>query len=163
MNNINQIGFISTRIRQLKSAVMHTVSNEVLNLPDITVHAIDVDAGGFVWFTILKPPRNVVEEEKSFYVSLDFFRETMPFCLNISGVARLITSKEEIATLPEVLQEHITPERLMVSVKIKEVDYYEEEEKENETTTWFQKCRNFWNQAFSLDEYYTPFHLRSAN
>ena len=163
MNSPDQIGFLSTRIKQLKSAVMHTLSNEVLNLPDITVHAIDVDLGGFVWFTILKPARNVADEEKSFYVSLDFFKASMPFCLNISGVARLITSIEEIETLPQALKKNITPDRLMVSVKIKEVDYYEEEESVTEKATWFQKCRNFWNQAFSLDEYYTPFHLRSAN
>jgi hypothetical protein len=43
MEPTNEIGFISTRIKQLQSAVLHTYPNKELDLPDITVHAIDVD------------------------------------------------------------------------------------------------------------------------
>ncbi len=152
MDTTNNIGFISTSIKQLKNAVMHTHSNDLINLPDITVHAIDVDDNGFLWFTILKPQEPVAQEDKCFYVGLNFYRKGIPFILNISGIANLVTSKAAIDELPLTLKRKVTEDRLMVKVKIREVDYYEHQVSEPDNL--IQKCKNLWAEIFETEAYY---------
>ena len=155
MNTTDQIGFISTRIKQLQSAVLHTFSNEVFDLPDLTVHAIDVDAKGCVWFSILKPKNDVGNCGKSFYVSLDFYRKALPFYLTISGAASFVANADEIKRLPGFLRSDITEDRLLVCVKIMQADYFEEEE--NKEKNWFQKCREMFGPAFHVKSYLPVF------
>ncbi|CAN5452188.1 hypothetical protein BH11BAC3_BH11BAC3_14160 [soil metagenome] len=152
MDTTDNIGFISTSIKQLKNAVMHTHSNDLINLPDITVHAIDVDDNGFLWFTILKPHDPIAPEGKSFYVGLNFYRKGIPFLLNISGIASLVTTEDALSKLPLVLKRKVTDDRLMVSVKIKDVDYYEIEE--SEPNSIMQKCKKLWAEIFETEAYY---------
>ncbi|MEO6230653.1 MAG: hypothetical protein ABJB11_01360 [Ferruginibacter sp.] len=152
MDTTNNIGFISTSIKQLKNAIMHTHSNDLINLPDITVHAIDVDDNGFLWFTILKPQEPIAPEDKSFYVGLNFYRSGIPFLLNISGIANLVTTQAALNELPLVLKRKVTDDRLMVRVKIRDVDYYEIEE--NESHSIMQKCKNLWAEIFETEAYY---------
>ena len=155
MNTADQIGFISTRIKQLQNAVLHTFSNEVLNLPDLIVHAIDVDDKGCVWFSILKPKNDMENFGKSFYVSLDFYRKALPFYLTISGAASFVTNADEIKKLPVFLRSDITEDRLLVCVKIMQADYFEEEE--NKEKNWFQKCRGMFGASFPVKSYLPVF------
>jgi general stress protein 26 len=151
MENRNEIGIISTRIKQLQSAVLHTYSNDVLNLPDITVHAIDVDELGCVWFTILKDTAPEQLLTSDFYVSLNFFKKELPFFLNISGVAQIVTDQKAIKQLPEFVKSNVTEERLLVSVKIMDAEYFEHEKTDEHT--WFQKCKSMFSSVFVNEDY----------
>jgi hypothetical protein len=151
MENRNEIGFISTRIKQLQSAVLHNYSNDVLNLPDIIIHAIDVDDVGCVWFTILRDtaPQQLLASE--FYVSLNFFKKGLPFFLNISGVADIITDSTAIDGLPTFIRSNVTDDRLLVCVKIMDAEYFEHENTDEHT--WFQKCKSMFSSVFIKEEY----------
>ncbi|MEO6722164.1 MAG: hypothetical protein ABIN67_17490 [Ferruginibacter sp.] len=151
MKSPNQIGFISTKIKQLQSAVLHTHPNDVLNLPDITVHAIDVDEGGCVWFTVLKLAEKNKLISKPFYVSLNFFKKEFPFFLNISGVATLITNKAAMDQVPGFIRNNVTGDRLLVCVKIMNAEYFEHERAEEHN--WFQKCKTRLAAIFVDEDY----------
>ena len=151
MEPTNEIGFISTRIKQLQSAVLHTYPNKELDLPDITVHAIDVDDLGCVWFTILKSADQNKLLSKPFYVSLNFFKDSLPFFLNISGVAEFITNKESIKQLPGFIRSNVTEDRLLVCVKIMSAEYFEQEKPGEQN--WFQKCKNIFASVFVNEDY----------
>lgn len=154
MDTTNNIGFIATSIKELKNAVMHTHSNDFINLPDVTVHAIDVDDNGYLWFTILRPQDPIPQEHTSFYVGFNFYRTGIPFVLNISGIANLVTTQAEIENLPLTLKGKFTDDRLMVKVKIMEVDYYEQEVPKRSGV--LQKCKNLWAEIFETESY-SPF------
>ena len=158
MNESNQIGFISTRIKQLETAVVQSGSDNWLHLKDITVHAIDVDEGGYVWFTVLKPAESIAQYPSSFDVELNFYKKGMPFCLNLSGKAKLVSAPLEIRELPAYIQQQVTADRLLVSVKIMNVDYYEEEPQK--AGNWLQGIKNKWSNALHPAGYFSLNNLR---
>ena len=151
MEKTNEIGFIATRIKQLQNAVLHSYPNEELSLPDITVHAIDVDDLGCVWFTILKSGDQKKLLSKPFYVSLNFFKDSLPFFLNISGVAEFITDKDAIDQLPRFIVSNVTEDRLLVCVKIMNAEYFEQEKPGEQN--WFQKCKSIFASVFVNEDY----------
>lgn len=155
MNTHNQIGFITTKIEELETAVLHSHSNSVLNIKSALVRTLQVDVNGNIWFTIHKPQQEITQFDKQFPVGLNYYKKGSDFFLNVFGVARIITDPEELACVD--MYNHIKNEansdQILVCVRIMNANYYEKESAKN--TNWLSKCKNiFLGIFFNDDNYY---------
>lgn len=114
MNTQNQVGFITDKIKQLQTAILHSHSNCLLKFPDSLAKTLQVDEAGCVWIAVKKPLQMVHEFDRSFNVGLNYYRKGIPFFLNIFGVARLIIDPEETNQLSPSLRKECNNEDLLV-------------------------------------------------
>ncbi len=152
----SQLGFISSKINELQTAVFHSHSNSVLNLNATIINTVKIDDNGYIWFFINKPTQKVTEFEKQFPVALNYYKKGTPFFLNVFGVARIVIDPEELVCatdMDESIKNGMSPDKILVSVKIANVNYYE---KETETSkTWFNKLKKAVSSVFiPEDDYY---------
>ncbi len=150
MNTNNHLGFITGKIEELGTAVLHSHSNSVLNIKSTIVKTRQVDDNGNVWFTICKPVQEITQFDKQFPVALNYYRKGSPFFLNIFGVARIVTDPEELTCAALNNQLAVADDQILVCVKMLNANYYEKEEAKN--LSWFARCKNALKGIFSVEE-----------
>lgn len=152
MNTHNHIGFITTKIEELETAVLHSHCNSVLNIKSTIVKTLQVDANGNIWFTIGRPQQEITQFEKQFPVALNYYKKGSPFFLNVFGVARIVTDPEELtcAHLFNHIENGIDSDQVLLCVKMMNANYYEKEDAKN--VSWLTKCKNALLGIFSFDE-----------
>ena len=153
MKTSNHIGFITQKILDLKTAILYSHSNSVLKLPNSIVETLYVDAVGCVWLSVSKPTQYLHEFDRSFYVSLNYYKKDSPFFLNTSGIARVVIDPEELNQLHENVLQHYNKEKLLVCVRILKANYYEKHTKKEENI--YKKCKQTITSLFyGSNEYY---------
>ena len=125
MNTQDQLNFLITKIEDLQTAVLHNCSNCVLNVPSGVVNTLHVDETGCIWFTIYKPVQHIAEFDRRFPVALHYYQKGRPFFLDIQGMARLVIDPEEINSLPFDAKAELTPNRILICVKITSANYHQ--------------------------------------
>jgi general stress protein 26 len=151
MNTHNQLEFITSKIEELETAVLHSHCNSVLNIKSTIVKTRQVDENGHIWFTISKPQQQITEFEKQFPVALNYYKKGSPFFMNVFGVARIVCDPEELTCAD--LNNHIhtdNSKETLLCVKILNANYYEKEAAKN--TSWLTKCKNALLGIFAFDE-----------
>src|SRR6478735_3398055 len=158
MNTTTQLGFISSKINELQTAVFHSHSNGVLNLNPTVIKTLQIDENGYIWFYVNKPVQAVTEFEKQFPVALNYYKKGAPFFLNVFGIARIVIDPEELVcvTLDNEINNGITSDKILVSVKIVNVNYYEKEPEVPKN--WLSKIKKVLSELFVPGEnfYYNP-------
>jgi hypothetical protein len=152
-----QLDFITSKITELGTAVFHSHSNSVLNLNPTVIRTLKIDENGNIWFMVNKPAQIVTEFEKQFPVALNYYKKGTSFFVNVFGIARIINDPEELqcATLDNDIE--ISDEKLLLSVKITNVNYYEKESYVKKS--WFTKFKKAISELFipgEEDFYYNP-------
>lgn len=144
MQNTTSLPFITERIRNLNTAVMHCHSNQVLKIKSTVIDTTHVDELGNVWFYIEKPPQQVNEFEREFPVALNYFKKGCPYYINIFGLARIIIEPEELVEcmVDESLnlQPATVENKILLRVKISNVNYYGNEPVEK--TSLMERFKN---------------------
>lgn len=159
----NQQFFITGKIQELQTAILHFHTDSVLKLPTSVAQTLHVDEAGCLWMTVSKPAQVINEFDKSFHVALNYYRKGKPFFVNTYGVARLVTDPEETSQLPAQLKEEYAKGKLILCVRMKEVNYYEKEN--NYEQSFLQKCKqritglfadnsNYYHVDFDEQKYY---------
>lgn len=163
MNTQNQIGFITTKIEELGTAVLHSHSNSVLNIKSTIVNTLQVDTNGNIWFAISKPQQEITQFEKQFPVGLNYYKKGSPFCLNVFGVARIVSDPEELtcADLFNDLKNDINSPQILLCVKMMTANYHETELAKN--TNWLTKFKNALLGIFSFDDENYYWNMRVEN
>ncbi len=158
MNTSTQIDFINSKITELGTAVFHSHSNSVLNLNPTVINTLKVDENGYIWFFVNKPAQTVTEFEKQFPVALNYYKKGIPFFLNVFGIARIVIDPEELAcvALDNEIRNGIKSDKILLSVKITNVNYYEKEA--DMAKSWFTKFKKVMSDIFipGEDSYYIP-------
>ncbi len=157
MNTQNQIGFITGKIQQLQTAILHSHSNCLLKFPDSLAKTLQVDEVGCVWIVVKKPRQLMHEFDRSFHVGLNYYRKSTPFFLNIYGMARLVIDPEEINQLPPSLSMECNNENLLLCIRILQANYYENQPRTKQST--FQKCKQSILSLFMEDNNYYHFDI----
>ena len=67
-------------------------------------------------------------------------------------MAKLVLGASEFEALPATIRQHVTEDRLLVSVKIMNVDYYEDEPATSKS--WLQEMKSKWYDAFQSTGYF---------
>jgi general stress protein 26 len=127
MNTQNEIGFITGKILELQTAILHIHSNTLLNSPASLVYTQHVDEKGWLWMLISKPLQYHHELDCSFHVALNYYKKGSAFFLNTYGLASVVNSPEEISQMPQALLQNYSSEKLLICVHILEANYYENE------------------------------------
>jgi general stress protein 26 len=157
MNTITQLGFITSKINELETAVFHSLSNSVLNLNPTVIKHLKIDDDGYIWFLVNKPVQKVTEFEKQFPAALNYYKKGTSFFLNVFGIARIIIDPEELAcvSIDNEIENDIFGNKILLSVKITNVTYYE---KDSANKRWLSKIRKTWAKLFVPEEdFYYPF------
>jgi hypothetical protein len=84
--NLNEI---RRKILKLRTAIMYSMCDDVLKLPNSIVTALRVDKEGQLWFVCEKPTLNIAEYDHSFPVRLHFYHKGVFFHLEVSGKATI--------------------------------------------------------------------------
>lgn len=160
MNTNNQLGFITNKIGELETAVLHSHCNSVLNIKSTVVRTRQIDESGNIWFTISKPQQEITQFEKQFPVALNYYKKGSPFFMNVFGVARIVNDPEELicADLNNHIKNDIDSEQILLCVKILNANYYE---KETENANWITRCKNALLGIFSFDDDHYYWHYGS--
>ncbi|MCW3088899.1 MAG: hypothetical protein JWQ78_2285 [Sediminibacterium sp.] len=163
MNTQNHLGFITTKIEELGTAVLHSHCNSVLNIKSTIVNTQQVDENGNIWFTISRPQQEITQFEKTFPVALNYYKKGSTFFLNVFGVARIVSDPEELtcATLNSDIKTEIATDQVLLCVKIMNANYYEKEEAKN--ASWLTRCKNALLGIFDFDDdsYYWNMRVNS--
>lgn len=156
MNTPTQLGFIAAKIGELETAVFHSHSNSVLNLNATVIRTLKIDDNGYIWFYVNKPVQAVTEFEKQFPVALNYYKKGTPFFLNVFGIARIVNDPEELECVALDNEIPHADDKLLLSVKIANVNYYEKEPDINKS--WFSKVKKAVSDLFipGEDFYYNP-------
>jgi len=111
--------FIKDKVSGLRNAIMYSMSNELIRLPNSIVTALKVDEMGQLWFVCEKPMGWTDDAAKSFPVSLHFYRKGVQYFMNLSGKAEIVNNAykgPEMATKP-----------LLIKMDILNIEYTEME------------------------------------
>src|SRR5687767_11787110 len=83
--------FISEKIAELRTAVMYSMSNGLVKLPNDIVTFVNIDEEGQLWFLSHLPPQLLSECEKVFPARLHFFRKGHDYFVEVSGKATIVS------------------------------------------------------------------------
>jgi general stress protein 26 len=87
--------FIRKKINELHTALMYSMSEELIRTPNAMVNALQVDNEGNLWFSFKAPLQYMNEYEESFPVRLNFFRKGISYHMEVRGKASIIKNQEE--------------------------------------------------------------------
>ena len=153
----NQIGFITQKIQELHTAILHCHSNSLLKLPTSLINTLYVDEVGCVWIAVNKPTQFLQEFDRSFHVALNYYKKGSPFFLNTLGMARVVIDPEELNMLPEHVKHNYDSSKLLMCVRILEANYYETPDKTEQNI--FQKCKQTISELFYGNNEYYHFNM----
>jgi hypothetical protein len=157
MTTQNQVGFVTDKIKQLQTAILHSHSNCPLKFPDSLAKTLQVDEAGCIWIAVKKPQQYIHEFDRSFQVALNYYRKGTSFYLNISGVARLVIEPEEINQLAPELRSECNQGNLLLAVRILRATYYENQPRTSQNI--FQRWKQFISTIFSGYNNYYQFDM----
>jgi hypothetical protein len=116
----NNLQFIREKIYTVRSAIMYSMSNELVKLPNCIVEAVNVDNEGQLWF-ICKPPAYKVDQcASSFPARLHFYKKGTFFHIEVSGKATIMN---------DVYKDNSNEKSLLIKMTMNSVEYTEPQEK----------------------------------
>ena len=157
MNLQHQQFFIAGKIKELQTAILYFHTDSLLKLPTSVVQTLHVDEAGCLWLAINKPVQVINEFDRSFHVALNYYRKGIPFFLNTYGLAKVVADAEETSQLTPVLQEQYNAGKLIICVRILEVNYYEKKSQTGQS--FLQKCRHSITSLFGESGDYNHFNF----
>ncbi len=128
MTTDSNLQFIREKIYALRSAIMYTMSTELVKLPNNVVTAIRVDEEGQLWFLSKRPLQLVSECEQEFPARLKFYRKGVAFYLEVSGNAMIMNDETELPDWLLTSGENIFDRKInpvLVKMNMANVEYAE--------------------------------------
>ena len=128
MTSDSNLQFIRQKIYELRSAIMYSMSNELVKIPNNIVTAIRVDNEGQLWFLSKRPAQFISECEQIFPARLHFYRKGISFFMEVSGKATIVNTACDMNTEQS---DNTGPQDKPVLIKmtIRNVEYVEPAEK----------------------------------
>ena len=107
--------FIREKIYEIKSAVMYSMSEGVVRLPNNIVSVVKVDDDGQLWFVCSAPNRCMDASECIFPARLHFYRKGKSFHVQVSGQATIINQ--------EFAENQTVDKPLLIKMQMTNVEY----------------------------------------
>lgn len=92
MSRDNNLQFISQKISQLRTAILYSMSNELIRLPNCIAMALKVDEEGYLWFVCDKPAHQVEQCADTFPVKLHFYKKGVLYHVEVNGTAQIVNN-----------------------------------------------------------------------
>jgi hypothetical protein len=124
MTTDTNLQFIRGKIYQIRSAIMYSMSNEVIKLPNNIVKAVKVDNEGQLWFVCKHPGWQVDQCERTFPARLHFYKKGIFFHVEVSGKATIVNDTNDFVTTTSG-----TENTLLIKMTMNSIEYTEPHEK----------------------------------
>ena len=90
-NHSTDYKIVREKIGVMQSAIMYTLSNSLIKLPNSIVTLLEVDEEGQIWFQCKAPMSHAYQYEESFPVKLHFFQQGCTYFVDVNGSATIIS------------------------------------------------------------------------
>lgn len=122
----NNFQFISKKVALLRTAVMYSMSNNLVKIPNDIVNYVNIDEDGQLWFISHLPCQLLSECEREFPARLHFFRKGYDFFVEVSGKAVVVS---------DICSDSVNNENNSVLIKMtmKNIEYREPHAKKDKT------------------------------
>jgi len=156
----SDLPFLREKIQELKNALFFSENNSVLRMATTIVSILKVDELGQLWFFVHRPTQALHEFDREFPVRLEFFRKGKRFFLHITGKAFIVDDPEEInGLLFEDLKEQLSPQMVLIKVKMGKVDYFESVMNTHHSSWWRDLRTQLHAWLFNTRPGYKPYQL----
>jgi len=128
MLNDKSIRFLQEKVNDIKTAILHNLSEALIKLPTSIVNTLKIDNSGQLWFLVNRPSYEIVSYDQQFPVRLDFYRKGYPFYLHVTGSASIVEEPENLNYLIKVddSNKNVAVQNFMLlKVAIQKAEYYE--------------------------------------
>lgn len=119
--------FIRDKVYQLRSAIMYSMSNGLVKIPNNIVTAIRVDDDGHLWFLSKRPAQFLSECEQQFPARLHFYRKGIGFYLEVSGSATIINPADDYQS--DDTSAGLQEKPVLIRMTMRDIEYIEPERK----------------------------------
>ncbi len=157
--------FIREKIYQIRSAVMYSMSNALVKIPNNVVTAVKVDDEGQLWFLSKRPLQYVDQCEQNFPARLVFYRKGIPFYLEVSGSAMIANNEYHINGSAERIAETREEKPVLIKMSIKNIEYTEPgaKKEKNRLERFLDESYKWFLPTISFSRHFTfPRHSKSV-
>jgi general stress protein 26 len=158
----NNLPFLTERINEIKSAIFHSETSELIKIPVSIISILRTDESGWLWFFVKRPQQSMTEHEKSFPAHLQFYRKGKPFYIHVSGCAVIADDKDlvtEFATLTPELKDVALQNLSLIKLKMAKVEYYEHTPEITSPVVSKGLLQNLFTTIFKPSRYHRPVKL----
>jgi general stress protein 26 len=156
----SDLPLLRKKIQELKNALFFSENNAVLRMATTIVSIVKVDELGQLWFFVPRPTQALQEFDREFPVRLEFFRKGKGFFLHIKGKAYIVDDPEEVNSLLfEELKEQLSPNMVLIKVKMGKVDYFESMMGAHHSGWWHELRTQLRSYLFNTRPGYKPYQL----
>jgi hypothetical protein len=160
----NNLEFLKDRIFEIKSALLFSLSDEVVKNPASIISVLKIDEESQLWFFTNRPRQAISEEDKSFPARLQFYRKGKPFYLQVAGIASIDDTKDRVHTfagLNEEKERKAMEDMLLIKLKMTNAEYYEQKPQAGNHNFVHHLFQNLYTSLFKPAGYYRPFELNT--
>jgi len=149
--------FIRNRIYEIRTALLYSLSDEIIKLPTSLISVQKVDEKGQIWFLMNRTPQLMEKNEQRFPARLQFYRKGKPFYMQVSGHAAMV---ENIAALnhlfsaPRTIRKAVSHNLIVVKLKIDSVEYHERTVATKPMSTARKILQYLYTSVFAPSPYY---------
>lgn len=156
----SDLPFLREKIQELKNALFFSQNSSLLRMATTIVSILKVDELGQIWFFVPRPTQALQEFDREFPVKLEFFRKGKGFFLHINGKAYIINDPEEINSLLfDDLRQQVSPNMVLIKVKMGKVDYFESTMRTHQSGWWRDLRTQLHTWLFNTRPGYKPYQL----
>ena len=120
--------FIREKIYQVRSAIMYSMSNDLVKLPNNIVTAIKVDDEGQLWFVSKRPLQRIDQCEQSFPARLHFYRKGSSFFVVVSGKATIVDNDNTMVH-ETTTTDYNNEKSVLLKMNMRDIEYIEPDAK----------------------------------
>lgn len=113
--------FIREKIYEVRSAVMYSMSNGLVRLPNNIVTVVKVDDDGNLWFLCTPPAFRIEECECVFPARLHFYKKGKTFHVEVSGKATIVNNEFNMEGYNQETRQVDTP--ILIKMSMTNVQY----------------------------------------
>ncbi len=160
----NNLGFLKDRIFEIKSALLYSLSDEIVKIPASIISVLKIDAEGQLWFFVNRPKRLFFEEDKIFPARLQFYRKGKPFYLLVTGIASIDECKEVVHAftgLEQEVESKAMEDMLLIKLKMTKAEYYEQKNHPDHHNPVLHLFHYLYAALFRPAGHYRPFELNT--
>lgn len=149
--------FIRSRIYEIRTALLYSLSDEIIKLPTSLISVLKVDEKGQIWFLMNRPPKLMEKNEQKFPARLQFYRKGKPFYMQVSGRAALVENMAALSHLfsaTRTIRKAVSHNLIVVKLKMDNVEYHEKTVAGKPMSTAKKILQYLYTSVFAPSPYY---------
>ena len=160
----NSLAFIKERISEIRSALIYSLSDELIKFPTSIISILKIDDDGQLWFFIKRPVAMLIDAEMKFPARLQFYRKGKPFYLNVDGWAGIDEDQQLINQFTDYMENKSSSvamqNMMLVKLQITRAEYHEHKPLVSDRNFIKNGLRRLYDGMMKPSYYYRPMKLK---